>query len=306
MPTILTIAVGAIAFYALPATLAAWQVGAIAGAAGGFAGGLASGGGLKAALTGAFWGGVTGAVAGFIGHGVGLKTAPSPFGVAKNFVHGVSQGTIAKLRGGDFRSGFIGAIVGGYAGKVSNYFNGKISALKNISDGAGVAMRTAVAGVMGGISAKITGGRFEDGAVSAAFTWLFNHEAKSFFDRIKMKLAMQTPTSFRLKLDKLAEIQMGAGVQLGGEFDGSNKMFPEPNWWFARIFMKAKLSILNYGIQTTPYDRTGRINPYKATTDSTNRDNVQVTIGQIAAVDEKIFSISIDVGDISMSASYEY
>ena len=41
-------------------------------------------------------------------------------------------------------------------------------------------MRTAVAGVMGGISAKITGGRFEDGAVSAAFRWLFNDWFKRY------------------------------------------------------------------------------------------------------------------------------
>ena len=184
LPTIVTIAVSvAVAFAVGPAGFgilnSQMAIGAVAGAAGGFAGGLASGGGLKAALRGAVFGGLSGAVAGYVAHGFGGASAVGRFGTGnlKNFVHAVSQGAIAKLRGGDFRSGFIGAIVGGYAGKVSNYINGKISALKNISDGAGVAMRTAVAGVIGGISAKITGGRFEDGAVSAAFTWLFNHES---------------------------------------------------------------------------------------------------------------------------------
>ena len=175
----------------LDLALSAWKVGAIAGAAGGFAGGLASGGGLKGALKGAIIGGISGAAAGWIGHGSGLV------GLPKALAHGVSQGAIAKLRGGDFRSGFIGGIVGG----ATNWVAGKINLGISAATFGGRIARAAIGGVIGGISAKITGGRFEDGAVSAAFRWLFNDamsvaEAKRRMEAQAKKLGQQTDKEF--------------------------------------------------------------------------------------------------------------
>jgi hypothetical protein len=176
--TIVTIAVAAMVMSILPtAAMAAWKVGAIAGASGGFVGGLASGGGIKAAIKGAIFGGLSGAAAGWVAHGTGIaaKGAVGAFGdgTLKELVHGVTQGAIAKLRGGDFKSGFIGAIVGKYANRITKGLN---LPFKEMGGLAGKAIRTAIAAVTGGLAAKITGGRFEDGAVSAAFRWLFNDE----------------------------------------------------------------------------------------------------------------------------------
>ncbi len=102
----------------------------------------------------------------------------------------VSQGAIAKLRGSDFRSGFIGGIVGG---ATTSWVAGKINLDISAATFGGRIARAAIGGVIGGISAKITGGRFEDGAVSAAFRYLFNDaaadakraEAVAGFQRVK-------------------------------------------------------------------------------------------------------------------------
>jgi hypothetical protein len=201
--TIVTIAVAAMVMSILPtATMAAWKIGAIAGASGGFAGGLTSGGGIKAAIKGAIFGGLSGAAAGWVAHGTGIaaKGAVGAFGdgALKQLVHGVTQGAIAKLRGGDFKSGFIGAIVGKYADRIASRIN-----LDLIGAKMGMrAIRTAVAGVVGGLAAKMIGGRFGDGAISAAFRWLFNEELSTerFMEMEKARLARA-----QAKMDRLLE-----------------------------------------------------------------------------------------------------
>ena len=150
------------------------------GAAAGFVGGLVGSGSLRGALEGAFWGGITAGSARGIGHGFGANTlladgssvAPaSPFGAGKWLVHGIAQGAISELRGGNFQSGFVGAVAGSVAGGASDSVMGSLGVASNVGS------RTAVAGIFGGLAAKASGGSFADGAVSAAFTHLFNAEA---------------------------------------------------------------------------------------------------------------------------------
>ena len=86
-------------------------------------------------------------------------------------MHGIAQGTISELRGGNFRSGFVGAVTGSVAGGASGRVMGSLGVASNVGS------LTAVAGIFGGLAAKASGGSFEDGAVSAAFTHLFNDEA---------------------------------------------------------------------------------------------------------------------------------
>jgi RHS repeat-associated protein len=225
--TIVTIAVAAMVMSILPtATMAAWKVGAIAGASGGFAGGLASGGGIKAAIKGAIFGGLSGAAAGWVAHGTGIaaKGAVGAFGdgALKELVHGVTQGAIAKLRGGDFKSGFIGAIVGGYADKFARGINLPLRLIKGFT---GRAVRTAIAAITGGLATKIAGGRFEDGAVSAAFRWLFNDEVaiskeNKIFSLTK-KCSSGKCSIYELKT--LAEIMAEHSSSLSGDGIGGQK-----------------------------------------------------------------------------------
>lgn len=69
--------------------------------------------------------------------------------------------TSAELQGGDFGSGFAGAAFAKFA-------SGQLPADINIAAG------TTITAVIGGTVSRITGGKFANGAVTAAFGYLFN------------------------------------------------------------------------------------------------------------------------------------
>lgn len=147
------------------------------GAAGGFMQGLMAGvNPFKAALQSA----ASAAVAWGVGHGAdgGLwRDGHALFGegtIGTYLAHGVSQGVVAELRGGSFRSGFVGALAGHATGGMAAGVIGGVGG--GVTPGL-IAARTTVAAVFGGLAAEASGGSFGDGAVSAAATHLFNYEA---------------------------------------------------------------------------------------------------------------------------------
>ena len=136
------------------------------------------------AVTGAVGAVVGGALAGIPGQVTGGLTpagaSPSMAAVAAGKVvhaaaHGVAGGLTSLAMGGTFQDGFIGSAIG--AG-VSTAL-GAIPGL-DVLEGPGVAKvigRTAVASISGGVASVLAGGKFADGAYSAAFFHLFNHES---------------------------------------------------------------------------------------------------------------------------------
>lgn len=145
---------------------------AIRGAAAGFISTLVHTNSFSAALRNGIWGGAGAAVAGFVGHGgaFGFEWGASPFGggLGPWLAHGISQGVITQLRGGQFKSGFVGGIIG----KASDAALGEMGG----NGPAAVAARTVTAAVFGGLAAEATGGSFADGALAAAMVHLFNDE----------------------------------------------------------------------------------------------------------------------------------
>ncbi|MBO0613411.1 hypothetical protein [Thiothrix fructosivorans] len=103
-------------------------------------------------------------VANYIGHG---DNGNSPFGNAKPIAHGIAQGVFQEARGGEFVSGFTGAVAA------------ELGA--NVNTMSGIAQRTALSGLIGGLAAEISGGDFQDGARAAAITHVFNDEM-TYFD----------------------------------------------------------------------------------------------------------------------------
>ena len=96
--------------------------------------------------------------ANIIGHGLnGGPLFQNSWGMA--LAHGISQGVVSQLRGGSFKCGFIGAIVGGLS---------PAGAMTRLGIG-NVLTRTVVASVFGGLASWASGGSFEDGAMAAAF-----------------------------------------------------------------------------------------------------------------------------------------
>ncbi len=131
----------------------------VGGAVGGFAGGfLGSGGDLKAGLIG----GITGAGFGWAGNigGTGTLGANSLERYAAHALVGCASG---EMSGGGCGVGAFSAVAGKFA-------SNQTAGLDNISSGI-------AATVAGGTISVIGGGKFENGAMTAAFGYLFNQMA---------------------------------------------------------------------------------------------------------------------------------
>ncbi|MCX6854243.1 MAG: hypothetical protein NTV80_04990, partial [Verrucomicrobia bacterium] len=94
--------------------------------------------------------------------------------------HGVAGGAMSEANGGSFKDGFVGGIVGaGISGIGTKLFgNTNLYNVKSATYGSvgSIIGRTAIASVTGGLASAALGGKFADGAYSAAFFHLFNGE----------------------------------------------------------------------------------------------------------------------------------
>ncbi len=115
---------------------------------------------------------ITGAF-GLDGHAISLWVAKSAksyaAAITKAIMHGVVRGAMSLVQGGKFLANFA-------SGFVSSAFS---IGRKTFGEGA-VAARTAVMALVGGVTSSLTGGKFLNGAVSAAFVHLFNNERAEF------------------------------------------------------------------------------------------------------------------------------
>ncbi len=141
-------------------------IGAVTGAVGAVVGGVLAGipGGVTSALT----------------KGIGQSAAKAAAAVVHSAAHGVAGGLMSMAMGGTFQDGFIGSAIG--AGM--SYVTGGLSpALESMQGAAGFAARTAVATISGGLGSMLAGGKFSDGAFSAAFFHIFNHESTKVLNK---------------------------------------------------------------------------------------------------------------------------
>jgi RHS repeat-associated protein len=137
----------------------------VGGAVGGFVGGfLGSGGDLRAGITGAVFGAITAGAARWV-KGLNYGT----WGTSA--AHGLTQGVISEMRGGTFKEGFLA----GFVSHATTAFEGQdwYPSGEAASD---IAIRTTVAAMSGGVASSLGGGKFKNGAVTAAFVHLFNNE----------------------------------------------------------------------------------------------------------------------------------
>jgi RHS repeat-associated protein len=160
-----------------------WAIAAGAGFGFGssFASSLLNGGSIgdafKAGVIGGVVGGISAGIAGKIGD---FAEGHEWFqGAGQNLAHGIAQGGLTEAQGGEFRHGF-------YAGFASSAAAGPIQATMPNSMGG----RVAAAAVVGGTASALGGGKFANGAVSGAFTYMFNHEAHSWWDDTKETLSV--------------------------------------------------------------------------------------------------------------------
>jgi len=200
---VVTVVVVVAVSYACAGTCTSVVAGALAGFAGGATGAALYGGdihdvlsaGTKGAAFGAFtagmaeaWGGVNGIAEGF-GSGFDEGTIGRALG------HGVSGGLTSEMQGGDFMHGFGSASFTHYASAAANVngiegFQGEEAA------------RVSVDAAIGGTASVIGGGKFANGAVTAAFQSQFNREAHR-----KQDLDAREQLEYDLAMQAMAEDQ---------------------------------------------------------------------------------------------------
>jgi RHS repeat-associated protein len=161
------VAAGEAALTASQAILIGAAAGAAAGAAGGFAGAALYGGNIGEDIDAAVKGGVIGFFSGAAFAGVGSAFTPSAAQeltttsqIEWTAAHGVVGGARSAAEGGNFWQGFIAA-----AATKATSFGGSFG---------NSAADTARAAVAGGTVALIAGDKFENGAITGAFSYAFN------------------------------------------------------------------------------------------------------------------------------------
>jgi RHS repeat-associated protein len=220
--TVLTAGIaGSVAYsaaYSLAASGVAVGTAAAAGAAAGFAvagaivgaitGGLSAalnGGDLGDILRGAFVQGLSGALTGPL-HMVG--------GLANIVGHGIVGGATNVAMGGKFGDGFISAAAG-----AATAVSGLTSPGPQIGQSLGLVGRTAIASAVGGTASVIGGGKFANGAFTAAFQHLVNAEGEAIRKTLKR---VSVSVSKQLTVIDTSDLKnLEAGDYYGRKLDAS-------------------------------------------------------------------------------------
>ena len=232
-------------------------VAGMAAVSGSIMGGLNSavnGGALGDVLRGAVVGGIQGAITGSILHGWGEAAGEAGFFSQETALHvaghGVVGGAANAAMGGKFQDGFISGAVSAAAADAGAY--GFIK-----GGGAGAKLgRSLAAGIVGGTASALGGGKFANGAWTAAFQHLLNREIEVALD------GQKSPTE--LKKDQedwtIAKGRIKSEILADGRLTRS-----EANYWY-RIgngdpltVDAAKLTIDSYSMRKiTQSSRSGK------------------------------------------------
>ena len=160
--SVVTTIVGAVA---CPAT-----AGAGCAVAAGATSGTVSGYLMTGSLSGALRGGLLGGLSAGMSFGIGEKFGHHlGFGTElfkKSLAHGITQGALSVAGGGRFGDGALGAFIGSMASPITRGIGGETSG--------GRVARVVTAAVIGGTASTIGGGKFANGAITAAFVQAYN------------------------------------------------------------------------------------------------------------------------------------
>ena len=150
---------------------------------------------FNAVVQGAISGGFSGAIRGLVLAGISIAISSGIGGffndlnpvideirafnfieIARAFAHGITQGGLSELAGGDFGAGLAGAFTGSIVGSLQGAGVGR-KFFGTPRDGSNkIVARTVAAAVVGGTISELSGGKFANGAVTAAMVHLFNAE----------------------------------------------------------------------------------------------------------------------------------
>ena len=156
----------------IEAAVGAMVAGAAGGAAGAMTGALLNGANLgqvaKATFTGAFWGGVSG----FLNYASGYGSI-----LEQLFKHSFTDAWLEGIQGGNALHGLI-------SGALNTAGNTAIYSKQGLGD----IGKIAASAVLGGTVAEIGGGKFANGAITAAYSMMFNDLMHHFSDKLLRKI----------------------------------------------------------------------------------------------------------------------
>jgi hypothetical protein len=101
-----------------------------------------------------------------------MNAATVGFAAVKGAIHGVVGGALSLAQGGEFVDGFVANAAGAFAGVMAEGGFGPAGP-GDIGDYSG---RIAAAGIAGGTASALVGGKFANGAITAAFAQMWNGE----------------------------------------------------------------------------------------------------------------------------------
>ncbi len=102
------------------------------------------------------------------------QLSATAFFILKTSVHGVVGGALSLAQGGSFIDGFVSNVVGAAAGLAAA--SDSAFGPGGTGGATGFIGRTAVAAIAGGTASELTGGKFANGALTAAFAQMWNAE----------------------------------------------------------------------------------------------------------------------------------
>ena len=206
--------------------------GALGGASASLMGSVLNGANLwqtaKGTFTGAFWGAAGGVMNFEIGNieNVFVRIA----------AHSVGEGAVEGIRGGHFDHGLLVGFVSSSGGTLINRYGTNLT----------YAEKVAVNAVLGGVVSELGGGKFASGAMTAAYTMMFNdlvHRGPYFRQLRKIK-------EFYWKIKDLYDDSPEFYASLGGDIAAEAKAHPE---WFENTCAARLSQALNETGITIPY-----------------------------------------------------
>lgn len=143
--------------------------------------------------------------------------------LARAVTHGIIvQGGFAELQGGDFGSSFLSGFTGSIAGSMITAKSGDKSFFGAKNEGGKyLARRTVAAAVVGGTTSEIAGGKFANGAVTAAMVHLLNAEGHHAEEKRLVKSQIEFTSGLQTYEDAAALRKYAQAV--GSEFDDAVK-----------------------------------------------------------------------------------
>ena len=131
-----------------------------------------------------FWGAVSGAVSFGLGELFSAGSVVKALGDAKFLIqaaaHGVSQGVLSVMQGGDFLSGAAGGFLGSLG---AEFWSGAMKDMGLIKFANSTIGTVAFGALSGGIGAELSGGNFWQGAVTGGIVAGLNHELHRYADK---------------------------------------------------------------------------------------------------------------------------